>query len=746
MPQEPNRLLRLLVPLGVLAIGVGIVIAVMKNTGRHGTPPPPPPLPTPAATAPATTAPATPTPAVGANQATTQPATPEQPAHVVTVSLEGLRAQAVPDATFTPIGSLDKDSPYEAMVEFSTLGAGVKSIALTRHFETIEKKQHIVIQAEQTYTNPAPGSLPETVTPLAALGLEIEGRMVDLLFSVGQDGRPQSVWREVSPGVFEAIIVNGAGERVARVERAYTLTPGSFTIRLSQKVTNVTGAPLSIRWQQFGPADLKDDAAGYGGDKRRVRFGYLFPPEIQKGDPTVLSDEFQYARSSVLGKAGPNGLYDEVRTVWPNPRATSDRLRLVWLGVTNRYFGVAMLPLVDAGAGPDAKVFRTADTVDRVLLQRWNAEGKYDPLQIMRTTSAAQRLAPGAAADVSVGVYAGPMERPRIRKDAAAGPVGLSGLVLYNFGGMCGPCTFSFLTGWLLGLMLFLHEYVVFDWALSIMVLVLIVRTILHPVTKWSQIRLQRFGKQMQGMAPKQKQIQEKYKDDPKKMREEMAKLWREEGVSPTGALGCIPMLMQTPVWIALYATLYFAFELRHQGAFFGVFQSIVPGHPKFLGWFLGDLAQPDRFYYFDRDFHIPLISGLLGPISSINILPLILGAVFYVQQKYLTPPPTTALTPEQKQQQVMMKWMLVVLFPLMMYNAPSGLALYFIVNSTLGILESRYIRKHIDKYDLLKPKTPPGKGGPRPGGFFARLQQLAEERQKQMLKARGKPMPRKRV
>jgi len=84
------------------------------------------------------------------------------------------------------------------------------------------------------------------------------------------------------------------------------------------------------------------------------------------------------------------------------------------------------------------------------------------------------------------------------------------------------------------------------------------------------------------------------------------------------------------------------------------------------------------------------------------------------------------------------------------MYNAPSGLALYFIVNSTLGIFESRHIRKHIDKHDLLKPKGPAGggggAGGAKKGGFMARLQQLAEERQKQMLKARGQYPPRKKV
>jgi YidC/Oxa1 family membrane protein insertase len=192
-------------------------------------------------------------------------------------------------------------------------------------------------------------------------------------------------------------------------------------------------------------------------------------------------------------------------------------------------------------------------------------------------------------------------------------------------------------------------------------------------------------------------------------------------------------------VWFALSAMLYFAFDLRHQPAFFGVFQSLSGRR----WWFLGDLAEPDRFLSFGTSFHVPLLSGILGPISSLNILPLLLGVVFYIQQKYLTPPPTGQLTPEQEQQQKIMKVMMVVLFPLMMYGAPSGLALYFIANSTLAIMESRYIRSHIDKYDLLNVQK---KDGPRPGGFLARLQAMVEERQRQIMRARGMQPPRKRV
>jgi YidC/Oxa1 family membrane protein insertase len=231
-------------------------------------------------------------------------------------------------------------------------------------------------------------------------------------------------------------------------------------------------------------------------------------------------------------------------------------------------------------------------------------------------------------------------------------------------------------------------------------------------------------------------------------MREEDTKLMREGHVDyGAAARGCLPPLLQTPIWIALYAMIFFTFELRHEAAFFGAVQWVTGGRWSFLA----DLAEPDNFVSF-RDafnwdgFSIPLLSGLMGPIQGLNILPLLLGVVFYIQQKYMTPPSTGQMTPEQEQQQKMMKVMMVVMFPVFMYNAPAALSLYFMVNSTLGILESKWIRAHADELEKkheervaagLAPATPYGrkdrdaaKKGAKPG-FFARLQAEVERRQK---------------
>ena len=751
MAQSKHPVLRVLVPLVILVGGIGAALSIMRNSGG---PPPAPTAPQPASQPAATQPPATP-PAASNPPASppVAPATPPespptQPA-ASPPSLGPLFARVFDGSAggFAPIGSLSEPNSM-LLVEFSPVGAGLKSVTLSQYFESIERKpdQHVVLQQERggrfvKISRDAEGhplldaqgrllvaaNYDTVIAPLAATAVEINGTTVDLSgIGGGSPDLPRHVWREVAPGSFEAEIVDAAGVAVARVTRVYTVKPGLHEVELRQAVHNLTAAPMAVRWWQYGPVDVPPDDNTYGGDHRRLRFGYLARAQVDPSRQFVVTDGYDtLARLTVLGSADAAGYLPEGSTQWPNDNSTRNQFSLVWAGLTSRYFGAAVYPLLPASPGAVDKVLHAAQTVYTVVLDPASAA----PVLALQTRSEPVTAPPGGAADLSMGLYAGPLSKPLIRADPGAEAAGLPGLVVYNAGGACGWCTFPMLTGALLWLLHLLHDYLARDWALSIILLVLCVRTILHPVTKWSQIRMARFGKQMQGMAPKQKKVQEKFKDDPKRQREEMAKLWREEGISPTGALGCLPMFLQTPVWIALYAVLQFSIELRQEPAFFGLFQAVAPGHPQLLGWFLGDLAAPDRFYYHGT----PIVTiPLMGAIDSINILPLLLAVVFFIQQKYLTPPTQGPMTPEQEQTQKMMKWMMVILFPLMMYAAPSGLSLYFICNSTLGIIESKYIRAHIDRHDLLKP---PEK---KPGGFLARLQAAAAERQKQLQKTRA--------
>jgi YidC/Oxa1 family membrane protein insertase len=201
---------------------------------------------------------------------------------------------------------------------------------------------------------------------------------------------------------------------------------------------------------------------------------------------------------------------------------------------------------------------------------------------------------------------------------------------------------------------------------------------------------MQRFGKVMQKIKPEIDLIKAKYPNDPKKVQSEQMVLMQKYGVNPFQMLGCLPMFLQMPIWVALYALLYFMFDIRQEPAFFGIFQ-------QFGGWsFLADLSAADHFFgQFDEPTHF-----LLWNITGINILPILMGGIFFVQQKYMSPQ-GMATTPEQASQQKMMRIMMVVMFPLMLYSAPSGLTLYILTSSSIGILESRHIRKQLDNISI---------------------------------------------
>ncbi len=703
MPRPANPLRRAVITAVISLVGLIVCAVIFIGQLRSGGSTPG--APTPTQTAPATSAAPTQTvpPATTPAQGTpgeTADATPAEPAAPRTTEpLPALRARSYPSAAapFASLGSIDAGAGYQALVTFTSYGAGVESITLADHFVDTERTQHYPIQSRTRVAGANGAGL--VVSPLATVGVEIasgSGRGVFVDLRLAREG---SLWRETAPGAFEAMIESEAGAEIARITKRFTLAPGSYDIEVHQTLENLSGRDLRVRWYTYGPADLPKEQTGYSLDPRRVRIGKLLSPAVDPSRMHVVADSKLAGRAAII-KSAQRGL-----SIWPSERFTRAGDELVWVATTARYFAFIVHPLipgVDTPATPDKRLHEVEQVLGVVL----GGDPKSAAL-ILQLNGPEIAVGAGESVTTSLGAYAGPLHDDELNSEPLFLTLSLSDIIVYNLGGMCASCTFQPLAIALLWFLRLVEHYLVFDWAIAIMLLVLVVRAILHPVTRRSQISLARFSKQMQGLAPKQAALKEKFKDDPKALQQEMVKLMREEGVSMTGALGCLPMFLQTPVWIALYAMLYFNFELRHEPAFFGVFQAISGGRWSFLA----DLSAPDHFIDFGAGFNIPLISTFMGPISGLNILPLLLGIVFFMQQKYLTPPTTAALTPEQQQQQKIMKFMMVVMFPVFMYNAPSGLSIYFVTNSTLGILESRWIRAHINQLDL-QPKKKPARPG----------------------------------
>lgn len=632
-------------------------------------------------------------------------------------AMAGLRAVA-PGNDITPrdrpptaLGSLD---PRKARlhVQLSRFGAGIERIEFSNLWLTaiahreaarylreigetgafdvsrMPQSQRYVLATRtpsKTFDNATQSWLYSSVPVMATRWLIINGAMVDMV--------SDEAWSETASGVFQSRIEDADGKAIAIATRAYSLD-ADFGIALKQSVRNLTDAPMNVLWQQYGPVDLPEDLSGYI-PIRRLHFGYL--PDPAGRPELVLPDDNVIERSAAIKQftrsiAEPDPAKSlEVRTLWPNAESRSAGWGLSWFGTTNRYFGLAVHPPL---AGDRPAAFSIADTVAEVEV---GASNVGTPNETLFTTlrSPTVNVQPGVEHAFDLAIYAGPLDR-HVLDAAPYDALSMGGMIIYSMGSCCSFLTFQWLAHILLWFVGFLHDFVFFDWGLAIIGLVIVVRALLHPLTKRSQINMMRFGKQMQALKPEIDKLQKKFGTEPKRMQQEQMRLMREHGVNPLQMLGCLPMFLQMPIWIALWATLYLAFDIRHQPAFYGVFQ-------LFGSWqFLADLSSPDAFISLGKGFNIPLVGW---HVNSINLLPILMGVVFFVQQKYMTPPTTGNMTPEQIQQQKIMKWMTVVLFPLMMYKSPSGLTLYIMTSSLIGIMESRYVRKHIDQLDL----TPAG-------------------------------------
>jgi YidC/Oxa1 family membrane protein insertase len=246
---------------------------------------------------------------------------------------------------------------------------------------------------------------------------------------------------------------------------------------------------------------------------------------------------------------------------------------------------------------------------------------------------------------------------------------------------------------WLLNWLL----WVVPNEGLSIILLTVIVRGLMFPISRKQALMSQK----MQALAPELKKVQEKFKADPQARTKAMMELYRKHGVNPLG--GCLPLLLQMPIFLGLYWALQESIRFR-----------LAP-----FVW-VQNLAAPDMLIRWGTG--IPWISdpnnmggfGYLGPFF--NILPVLAVTLMLVQQKMMMPPPTDE---QQAMQQKMMKWMMII-FGLLFYKVAAGLCIYFIASSLWGLAERKLLPKRqvaVAAAGAPAGPAPAGKGGPSGGG-----------------------------
>jgi len=596
------------------------------------------------------------------------------------------------------LGSAAKSDPAFTMaLTVSPRGAGLSDVVLNDFRRTVETQDPYVFQ------QPYGGVDDDETRSLATRSITIDDSTVDLL------GRTWDLVSRTNTSATYRATVTRDGLPAVQVEKTYTLTPRTndektpegYEVTVAYKVKNLTGAPIAARLDFNGPNAP--------------------PRENDRADDRTVVGGYNHEGFAVLNHASITELTKDKPT--KDFSTDPDGKPFLWAGIGSVYFNAVVRP---DQTQPIQILYAQALGL--------NLDNPLDQHAMMKFQTNVFTLPAGASATAVSQVFLGPKKRELLNNAYYAAPLIKYDATLVMTSGLCGFCTFTPIINGLYFLLSIFHM-VLRDWGLAIICLVFVVRACLHPITKRSQVNMAKMSK----MGPEIERLKKKHGDNKDELNKAMMQFYKTQGATPI--LGCLPMFLQMPIWIALYSSLQSTFELRQSPFLWG------------LTW-IKDLAHPDRLIYFPTaPFQFFFIH-----LDAINVLPIILGVVSFMQAKVTQaqqPPPST---PEQAQQQKMMKWMTLML-PVILYNGPSGLNLYIMTSSIFGIIESKIVRKHIVEREALekagavivdsKPDDlpPPGtvrrKGGPtepekKPGGimgWIGELQRKAEEMQKEQMK-----------
>jgi len=522
---------------------------------------------------------------------------------------------------------------------FTNRGAALRSLTLLDYYTTAKVKDK---SRKAPPEQPLPGDLEllrEVVDGQHSLVLfddlhDLDSRVYNVEGpTVGDDGVQRLTF--TLPPAADGLIVT----------KVFTLRPDSRAIGVTIKLRHAGGAgqaPLGVNYRLRSAAGIAPEqlACSQPGDPAAARAG-------ARDTHALVATRPGHLLYFVPPKGGGGGCF-----CYGGPKGSKTYSRytqqhVTWAGVDNKYFAALLAP--SGGRAEGAEPSNLSDfnmTCDLLYRNKPVA------------------LEPGQEIAEDYLFYVG----PKVRKELGKFPDARLALLLELKGfdpiGRVGA---------VLGWFLHLFHVVIPNYGVAIILLTVLVRAALHPLTKSSQTSMYK----MQKVQPKVKELRERLKNDKQRMNEEMMKLYRESGVNPMG--GCLPMLLQFPILIGLFKLLRQTVELRQE---------------PFCLW-MDDLSKPDTAMCLP--FTLPIIG------SSLNILPILMIGAMVAQQR-LTP---KSQDPQQQQTQKMMAFM-PIFFGVLFYNMASGLVLYWFVSTCLGALEQWYIKKRLEAADAaggLAPK-----------------------------------------
>ncbi|MBE9530345.1 MAG: membrane protein insertase YidC [Proteobacteria bacterium] len=424
------------------------------------------------------------------------------------------------------------------------------------------------------------------------------------------------------------------------------------TIRLGFAGNSVSGLDDAV----FS-ADLGDDSVDIYNKSKEISFvwtspqgvvvekKYLFSPETYMIDLSVtvknLSSETlqdsltlslvqpEEVKKTMYGFTGPSALLNNKLEQIKTKKIKDKNVytgKVKWVAVQNRYFMSAIIPDEPVDAGMHLYM-------DNKIL-----ENRYVQPEIVMDF--------GTQHVFKYKLFFGPKSM-KVLKSLDYDLVKAVNFGMFDI--LAKPCV------WIMN---FIYDHFIPNYGIAIILLTLFTKVILWPLGNKSYKSMA----EMKKIQPLMAEIKAKYKDDKKKMNEEVMGLYKAYKVNPMG--GCLPMVAQIPIFFALYRMLYEAIELRHAPFF----------------WWINDLSAPDRLFRFD--ISIPF----MHPPYGIPVLTIIMGASMFVQQK-MSPPMGDAT-------QAKMMMLMPLVFTVMFINFSSGLVLYWLVNNIISMAQQYYIQK----------------------------------------------------
>jgi YidC/Oxa1 family membrane protein insertase len=564
------------------------------------------------------------------------------------------------------IGSVDPESEFMMELAISSKGASIEQARLNGFFERDSDTEPLVAM------KPVAAAGGKTILPLSAQYLAIEGSGLRLpLYKLDWKFAGVRGGDEGSQNIDLEALYMIEGKEFVKITRTYTLIPGLRHFTFTDKIENLSEMPLKLSYEIQSPTGFARESVR--SDARKILAGYT------RADGTgIVSSTIDITKMRKQAVEYLNNPIPQNKITMERPKEAAN---LRWTAVSNKYFTAVMIPssLNEQNKLVPFDIKELNYYFDGLqkglpLKQQPKPYDRDDVGHVLTYENI--ELAPGESETRVTNVYLGPKEKSIFENDQYYKSLGLIHTIDFR---MCCGNLFRPISFVILALMKTMYS-VIPNYGIIIIILVLLVRACLHPLTKSGQVSMMRMGK----LGPKMEEIKKKYGENKAEMQRAMAELYREQGASPIK--GMLPMFIQMPIWIALYSAIYASIDLR--GA-------------KFLPFWITDLSAPDALVSFS-----PVEIPLLGwELTAFNLLPILLGVAMFLQQKLMSPATAAAANPQMQQQQKMMLWMMPAMMLIFLYNAPSGLNLYIMTSVFGGVIEQKVIRKHIQEREELEAR-----------------------------------------